>query len=93
MSKEEIEFFGAWVQFFIRNLRGTTIYDSQLDVPPSTGTNNDGYNAMGDAVALPVASFIDKSFLTKLAEVIGKYNAIIDAKETDPSQRIEFEAK
>lgn len=29
----------------------------------------------------------------KLAEIIGKYNAIIDAKETDPSLRIEFEAK
>lgn len=28
------------------------------------GTNNDGYKAMGDAVALPVASFIGKSFLT-----------------------------
>ncbi|HWQ42226.1 MAG TPA: hypothetical protein VN456_09355 [Desulfosporosinus sp.] len=48
---------------------------------------------MGDAVALPVASFIDKSFLTKLAEVIGKYNAIIDVKKTDPSLWIEFEAK
>jgi len=29
----------------------------------------------------------------KLAEIIGKYNAIIDEKETDPSLRIEFEAK
>ncbi len=35
-----------------------------------SGTYNDGYKAMGDAVALPVASFIGKSFLTKLAEVI-----------------------
>lgn len=37
---------------------------------------NDGYKAMGDAVALPVASFIGKFFLTKLAEVIynGKYS-------------------
>jgi len=34
------------------------------------GTYNDGYKAMGDAVALPVASFVGKSFLTKLAEVI-----------------------
>jgi DNA (cytosine-5)-methyltransferase 1 len=34
------------------------------------GAYNDGYRAMGDAVALPVASFIGKSFLTKLAEVI-----------------------
>ena len=33
------------------------------------GTNNDGYKAMGDAVALPVASFVGKAFLTKLAEV------------------------
>ncbi|KGK91832.1 hypothetical protein DP73_01365 [Desulfosporosinus sp. HMP52] len=37
--------------------------------------------------------FIGESFLTKLAEVIGKYNAIIDVKETDPSLRIEFEAR
>jgi len=36
---------------------------------------------------------IDKSFLTNLAEVIGKYNAIIDVKKTDPSLWIEFEAK
>ncbi|MBJ6359723.1 DNA cytosine methyltransferase [Paenibacillus sp. GCM10012307] len=34
------------------------------------GTNNDGYKAMGDAVALPVASFVGESFLIKLAEVI-----------------------
>lgn len=33
------------------------------------GTYNDGYKAMGDAVALPAASFIGKSFLIKLAEV------------------------
>lgn len=33
-------------------------------------TYNDAYKAMGDAVALPVASFIGKSFLIKLAEVI-----------------------
>jgi DNA (cytosine-5)-methyltransferase 1 len=31
-------------------------------------TYNDGYKAMGDAVALPVASFIGKAFLTKLVE-------------------------
>jgi DNA (cytosine-5)-methyltransferase 1 len=30
---------------------------------------NDGYKAMGDAVVLPVATFIGVSFLTKLAEV------------------------
>lgn len=29
----------------------------------------------------------------KLADIIAKYNAIIDEKETDPSLRIEFEAK
>jgi DNA (cytosine-5)-methyltransferase 1 len=29
---------------------------------------NDGYKAMGDAVAMPVASFIGKSFLIKLSE-------------------------
>jgi DNA (cytosine-5)-methyltransferase 1 len=34
------------------------------------GTYNDGYKAMGDAVALPVASFVGDSFLTKLAEAI-----------------------
>lgn len=31
---------------------------------------NDGYRAMGDAVALPVATFIGSSFLMPLAEVI-----------------------
>jgi DNA (cytosine-5)-methyltransferase 1 len=31
---------------------------------------NDGYKAMGDAVAMPVASFVGSAFLTKLAEVI-----------------------
>jgi DNA (cytosine-5)-methyltransferase 1 len=29
---------------------------------------NDGYKAMGDAVVLPVAAFLGKSFLTKLSE-------------------------
>jgi DNA (cytosine-5)-methyltransferase 1 len=33
------------------------------------GTPNDGYRAMGDAVALPVATFIGASFLSKLMEV------------------------
>jgi len=33
-------------------------------------TYNDGYKAMGDAVALPVATFVGKAFLSKLAEVI-----------------------
>jgi DNA (cytosine-5)-methyltransferase 1 len=32
--------------------------------------DNDGYKAMGDAVVIPVASFVGSSFLTKLAEVI-----------------------
>jgi DNA (cytosine-5)-methyltransferase 1 len=31
-------------------------------------TYNDGYKAMGDAVVLPVATFIGETFLTKLAE-------------------------
>jgi DNA (cytosine-5)-methyltransferase 1 len=31
-------------------------------------TYNDGYKAMGDAVVLPVVTFIGESFLTKLAE-------------------------
>jgi DNA (cytosine-5)-methyltransferase 1 len=31
-------------------------------------TYNDGYKAMGDAVVLPVATFVGESFLTKLAE-------------------------
>jgi DNA (cytosine-5)-methyltransferase 1 len=31
---------------------------------------NSAYKAMGDAVALPVASFVGKYFLTPLAEVI-----------------------
>lgn len=32
-------------------------------------TYNDGYKAMGDAVALPVAKFVGNAFLMKLAEV------------------------
>lgn len=32
--------------------------------------NNDGYKAMGDAVVLPVVTFIGETFLTKLAEAI-----------------------
>lgn len=32
------------------------------------GSYNDGYKAMGDAVAMPVAQFIGERFLTKLAE-------------------------
>jgi DNA (cytosine-5)-methyltransferase 1 len=38
-----------------------------FDLP---GTYNSAYKAMGDAVALPVASFVGKSFLMPLAEVI-----------------------
>jgi len=34
------------------------------------GSYNDGYKAMGDAVALPVAQFIGERFLTKIAEAI-----------------------
>ena len=33
------------------------------------GSYNDGYKAMGDAVAMPVAKFIGERFLTKIAEV------------------------
>ena len=32
------------------------------------GSANDGYKAMGDAVALPVARFIGEQFLLKIAE-------------------------
>ena len=34
------------------------------------GSYNDGYKAMGDAVAMPVARFIGEKFLTKLAEAV-----------------------
>ena len=34
------------------------------------GSYNDGYKAMGDAVALPVARFIGERFLTKIAEAV-----------------------
>jgi DNA (cytosine-5)-methyltransferase 1 len=34
------------------------------------GTPNDGYKAMGDAVAAPVARFVGSAFLIKLAETI-----------------------
>jgi DNA (cytosine-5)-methyltransferase 1 len=34
------------------------------------GTYNDGYKAMGDAVALPVAKFIGERFLLKIAEAV-----------------------
>jgi len=34
------------------------------------GSYNDGYKAMGDAVAVPVAQFIGERFLTKLAEAV-----------------------
>ena len=34
------------------------------------GSYNDGYKAMGDAVAMPVAQFIGENFLTKLAEAV-----------------------
>lgn len=34
------------------------------------GSYNDGYKAMGDAVAMPVARFIGEKFLTKIAEVV-----------------------
>lgn len=34
------------------------------------GSYNDGYKAMGDAVAVPVAKFIGERFLTKIAEAV-----------------------
>lgn len=34
------------------------------------GSYNDGYKAMGDAVAMPVAQFIGDRFLTKIAEAV-----------------------
>ena len=34
------------------------------------GSANDGYKAMGDAVAVPVAKFIGERFLTKLAKSV-----------------------
>ena len=34
------------------------------------GSYNDGYKAMGDAVAMPAAQFIGEQFLTKLAETV-----------------------
>lgn len=34
------------------------------------GSYNDGYKAMGDAVALPVARYIGETFLTKIAEAV-----------------------
>lgn len=34
------------------------------------GSYNDGYKAMGDAVAAPVAQFIGKRFLSKIAEAV-----------------------
>lgn len=34
------------------------------------GSYNDGYKAMGDAVAMPVAQFIGERFLTKVAEAV-----------------------
>mgnify|MGYP000097769937 FL=1 len=34
------------------------------------GSYNDGYKAMGDAVAVPVAQFIGEHFLTKIAEAV-----------------------
>lgn len=44
-----------------------------MGVPDSfvlPGSYNDGYKAMGDAVAMPVAQFIGERFLTKIAEAV-----------------------
>jgi hypothetical protein len=37
--------------------------------------------------------FDEQTRTTKLADIIGRYNQIIDKKETDPSLKIEFETK
>jgi DNA (cytosine-5)-methyltransferase 1 len=56
------------------------------------GTYNDGYRAMGDAVALPVVRFIGEKFLVKIAEAAyGDFNP--QDEQTDPSLRIEFEVR
>ncbi len=34
------------------------------------GSYNDGYMAMGDAVAAPVVQFLGERFLTKIAEAV-----------------------
>jgi DNA (cytosine-5)-methyltransferase 1 len=34
------------------------------------GSTNDGYKAMGDAVALPVARFLGEKFLVRIAEAV-----------------------
>ena len=34
------------------------------------GTYNDGYKAMGDAVAMPVAKYLGETFLSKIAEAV-----------------------
>lgn len=44
-----------------------------MGVPDSfrlPGSSNNGYKAMGDAVVMPVAQFIGKRFLTKIAEAV-----------------------
>ena len=46
------------------------------------GTYNDGYKAMGDAVAMPVARFLGETFLSKIAE------AVYDEQSRKPSESI-----
>ena len=52
----------------------TVLEAARLMGPPDSliipGSYNDGYKAMGDAVAMPVAQFIGENFLTKLAEAV-----------------------
>ena len=57
------------------NARFLTVREAArlMGVPDSfdlPGSYNDGYKAMGDAVAAPVAQFIGKRFLTKIAEAV-----------------------
>ena len=42
------------------------------------GSYNNGYKAMGDAVAMPVAQFIGENFLAKLVEAV--YNGLVQKK-------------
>jgi DNA (cytosine-5)-methyltransferase 1 len=62
-----------------------------MGVPDSfalPGTANDGYKAMGDAVALPVARFLGESFLTKLAEAAyGTPNFLLKTRQTSYRKR------
>lgn len=49
------------------------------------GSYNDGYRAMGDAVAVPVSRYLAENLLSPL---ISEYNAVAGEDEIDPSPRI-----